>query len=213
MNNYLNSSNAFEDIKSFIKKIKGLTYHKRSKKFQVQVFFNDPDNIVVPSTKKHIFKSKSFFKLKDALIGRNAIIDFIINHPQIGTHNPAANFNKKTYQDLINQYPIINYYLSQMEPETLDIPQPPRTNNECYICMCEFEDGEETLAICGNPQHHIHKECHIAASQAAQNPHEYLGTMDTNSKCGICRQPATNGTTDLQAKQRNHKRRVFRSYW
>ncbi len=193
MNTITNTDNALNDIKLMIKKIKGLTYHKRSKKFQVQVFFNDSNNIVCPNTKKHTFKSKSFHTLKSALIGRNTIIDFIVNHNVIGNENPITNFNKKTFEDIKTQYiNTFNKYESEFEDETGILE--PRANPTCYVCLEDIEG--DSISICGHREHHICRDCNN------------IGNLQI---CGICRTPKRNSPINLQAKSRNDKRREFRN--
>ena len=208
INQHLTSNSPLTDIKLLIKKIKGLTYHKRSKKFQVQVFFNDPDKVINTTNKKHTFKSKSFSTIKEALIGRNLIIDNI--NSLIPTHNPLTNFNKKTYEDLRTDYQtLISIYESPLENQSQILQ--PRTNNECYICFDDFEDDNDTISICGHGSHHIHRACFEAGNAAANNPHEYLGHMNTSAKCGICRGQLNSNSNPI-IKARNDKRKEFKNY-
>lgn len=204
-NDYLNTSVVLDDIKKLVKKIKGLTYHKRSKKFQVQVFFNDPDKIINTTGKKHTFKSKSFTTIQEAIIGRTQIINNI--HNLIPNENPIESFNKILWSEFKIQYQeLINIYQSDIENEVGE--SKPRENEDCYICMEDFVEGEETISICGNENHHIHKSCYDMAAAAEQTAHEYLGYINTNSRCGICR-GTPNMNTNPNVKCRNDKRREF----
>ncbi len=205
----IENTNILNAVKQVIKPVKGLTYHKRSMKYQVQVFYKDSNQDT--TTKKHIFKSKSFWNVKAAVVGRNQIInDIIALYPE----NTENDFKRWTFNEVCLKSPAIFSLLSgNLENENIAPVFQPRTNEECYICLCEFEDDDETESICGNSQHHIHSACRLAAQAADQTSADtflFGGHLNTSGVCGICRQPGTAAGIDQQAKARNRKRQDFR---
>ena len=205
----IENTNILNAVKQVIKPIKGLTYHKRSMKYQVQVFYKDQNQNT--AIKKHIFKSKSFYNVKAALEGRNEIINDILNlYPE----NTENDFKRWSYNDMVEKsQDIFDLLGGQLENENIEPVVQPRVNEECYICLCEFEDDDETESICGNPNHHIHTACRMAAQQADQqaaNTFLFGGHLNTSGVCGICRQTGAAAGIDQQAKYRNEKRMEFR---
>jgi len=200
----LNQLNPIDICKSIVKKMKGITYHKRSKKFQVQIFYNDPNQNT--NNKKHIFKSKSYKTIKECIIGKRTIIESICN--MFPNYNSLTDFSYwNTYEEWyesINQNSelklMIDYLNSNEEPE---IYVPPQQNNnienqfeeipdecECCIDLEPITELSNLRSVCGNTQHSLTRENLVSMVQNSSLPHFHNLTPNRvvqYIKCPCCR--------------------------
>ena len=199
----LNQLNPIDICKSIVKKMKGITYHKRSKKFQVQIFYNDPNQDT--NNKKHIFKSKSYKTIKECIIGKKTIIESICN--MFPNYNNLTDFNYwNTYEEWyesINENSqlklMIDYLNSNNEPE-IYVPQPIENqqnqfeeipeNCECNIDLEPITELHNLRSVCGNTHHSITRENlvnMVSNSYLIYTNNPTLNTVRTHIKCPCCR--------------------------
>ena len=183
-------------------KYKYLTYKEKTGYFEIRIPYKAV-SAINEQNGKQMYMTAQVSNLKDALTRRNELIDMITIALGSNAWNAALAAEKADHKT-IDKYKFIAYY----SPYERVAPAQ-RSNDTCYVCLGEFEEGEETMTICGHAGHHIHSTCY--EQMRLQDQQNYTQNA---MKCGVCRQRAGPVQMPPDVVRRNKFRRdVRRKLW